>query len=274
MNEIMPLFDRACQLVEQGVPPQILDQAVAMSVVVMVFGIGLSVLGAKLAKPGLAATLAILGGAGGYAFARAAGVHPIIGAVVGAGMFGVIGALTFRAWVGVVTALVLSTVVLGAFGVDRLGPHLADFETAPPWSAGSTALAVDATMAADGTALVNQTPLEWLARFWDFATGRDVDLQLNSQLIGIGALVTGLFLGVIATRWMLILSTSILGTMLMAGGVMAFLTHCIPGTYQSFLGNPGIIGMGIGGFLVTSLILQTQLTRRGPSRENEPKSKS
>ena len=81
MNEIMPLFDRARQLVEQSAPPEILNQAVAVSVVVMVFGIGLSVLGAKLAKPGLAVTLAILGGAGGFVFARAAGVHPIIGAV-------------------------------------------------------------------------------------------------------------------------------------------------------------------------------------------------
>jgi hydrogenase-4 membrane subunit HyfE len=47
-----------------------------------------------------------------------------------------------------------------------------------------------------------------------------------------------------------------------------------PASYQSLHERPTLLGVGIGAFLLTSLIVQTLLTRKAPSKKQESKDKS
>ena len=88
------------------------------------------------------------------------------------------------------------------------------------------------------------------------------------------ALLTGLCLGIVAVRWALILATSLVGTVLVTTAAATLLTRSVPESYQAFQSNPGLVGVGVGGFLVTSLILQTMLSRKSPAAKGESAAKS
>ena len=278
MNDLAPILQQARAFIEHNVPVEMLQRTVALSILALIIGIGLSVLGAKMAKPALTTALALVGGVFGVAFAQLAGYSgmpgPVVGGAVGAVMFGIVGALTFRIWVGVVTAVVLSSIALGAFGYDRVIPHVAEFDGMVTWPTVTGASEFSVPSPQQQQVYRDRSPRQWAEEFWAFATGKDASLAVNGKLICLGALAAGLFLGVIAMRWMLILSTSVLGTVLVASSVATMITHSVPDAYQTILGHPGVVGMGVGGFLVTSLILQTLLTRKAPSTSEQSNAKS
>ena len=81
-------------------------------------------------------------------------------------------------------------------------------------------------------------------------------------------------MGLLAVRWALILSTSLLGTSLVTTGLATLLTQSVPDSYQAFQNNPKLVGIGIGAFLATSLVLQTMLSRRTSSDDGGDRSTS
>ncbi len=273
MTDLSPIVEHVRDFVVHSVPPGMQERAVVVAAVFLAVGIGLSVLGAKLARPVLTVFVASVGGLAGVFFARNAGFHEpvgqVIGGAVGMAMFGTVALLTFRIWVGVITALVLSTIALGSFGYDRLAPHVAEFEGVVKSSTVDGGQKYVIPTPAEQQSYRDRTPGQWAQEFWTFATGKDANLGVHSRLVGTGALAIGLFLGVVAMRWMLILSTSAAGTLLVTSGVATLVAHAVPGSYQAFARHPGILGMGIGAFMVTSLILQTLLTRKAPAEKAE-----
>ena len=87
-------------------------------------------------------------------------------------------------------------------------------------------------------------------------------------------MITGLLVGLLAARPTLILSTALLGTVLVVGSMVTLLTKFIPDSYQALVERPGLSGVAVGGFLVTSLILQSILTHKGKVPETKPSTKS
>lgn len=272
MTDLTPVIEHLRDLVGQNVPSEFLEQTVLIASGFLVAGIGMSVLGAKMAKPAMTTVLGLLGALGGVFFARQAGfhegLHQALGGLAGAVMLGTVAHLTFRLWVGVVSALVFSTLALGAFSSQRVYPHLKEFDgmvSQPTFTLPSPA---------QQAANIQPDFSEWAKDFWAFASERDRTLPINSQLVGFGAAAVGLFLGVVAVRWMLILATSILGTGLVTTAVATTVTYFAPGSEKTFLEHSGMMGMGVGAFLVSSLILQTLLTRKAPQSGQAAKGKS
>jgi len=273
MNDFAPILEQLRIFAEQQSNVDIIARAVPISIVSLVIGIGLSVLGAKLAKPGVTLLSAIVGGLVGVWFADAARVSQpvggVIGGLMGVAMFGTIAHLTFRIWVGVAAAVVLASLSLGTFGKQRILPHYADFASTDMRTAvDSVGFAVPT--AEERNVYLERTPREFAQQFWAFVNERDLTVELDGKLVAVAAAVAGLFLGVVAVRWMLILSTSIIGTVLVATGITALFDACFPGFYAALERNPDVTGMGIGAFLVTSLILQTLLTRKAPEGKKQP----
>ncbi|MCH7993263.1 MAG: hypothetical protein IIB57_02345 [Planctomycetes bacterium] len=269
MTDLTPIFEQVREFAVRYIPLEFQERTVAIAAMFLVGGVGLSVLGAKLAKPAMTTVLGLLGALGGVVFARNAGVHEAIGGLVGALMFATVSHLTFRLWVGVASALVLSTLALGAFSYQEVLPHYMEF-VSPAEGRQSFTLPSPEQQAAS----IQPEFKQWASDFWAFASQRDERLPINSQLVGFGAAALGLFLGVIAVRWMLILATSIVGTGLVTTAVATTVAHYSPGSEQTFLNNAGVMGMGVGAFLVSSLILQTLLTRKAPESGQEKKNKS
>jgi len=270
MHDLTPILDQVRTFLTQHVPAELMARTVLVPLALLLAGIGISVLGAKLARPAMTAAFSLLGAYAGVVFAGEAGYPAPLGGLVGAGMSATIAFLTFRLWVGVATAVVLSAVGLGAFSYQRVAPHLAEFDGRMAWTPAATTAEFAVPTPAEQQAYLDRDPREWIREFWSFVASKDASVPQNSRLLGIAAFAGGLFLGVIAVRWMLILCTSALGTGLVVTSLATLFAQFLGGSYQTLQNRPGVIGMAVGAFLVTSLIIQTLLTRKGPHRRVEP----
>ncbi len=252
--------------VHQSLPAAALDQAVLAALVALIAGIGLCVLGAKLAR--FALTCACITGGGYLGMALIApdmGLPSAACAVGGAVVVGAIGFLSFRLWVGLMAASLASALVLGAFSYQRVLPYLDDFNI------GGEAMALSSPAeyaqdfklaAAERIVEAKASTREALAEYWDFVKARDMKVVPHARSLGLGAALLGLFVGIVAMRFALILSTSFLGTMLVGSGVTGLLSGFSPGFYKAVAQHQSFATAALGMCFVISLILQARLTRK------------
>lgn len=273
-SEIASILERAQVFLEQHAPADVLQQTVPFAIVCMVAGIGLSVLGAKLARFGTTCGFVLLGAGAGIWLGRETGYSTPVCGVIGALMIGVIGHQTFRLWVGVVAAIVLSSAVMGVFGYQRLVPYVAEFDRLPAIVAADSAGSFDVPSPEQQQAYRDVSFGQWARELWDYVGQKDLQLERNGKALGALAVITGLCLGVVAIRWALILSTAIVGTSLVTMSIAMLTTRLAPESYRAFQDRPGIVGIGVGAFLVASLVLQTMLTRQAPAAKSERAAKS
>ena len=274
MNGIETILEQARLFAVQHAPTDALREAVPAALVLLVAGIGLSVLGAKLARFGVTSAFVVLGGVLGSRFGQEMGFQPLICVLVGAFLIGVIAYQTFRLWVGVGAAVVFSSLVLGTFGYQRLVPYVAEFQQGAQQPAIQSPITFAVPTPVEQQAYRERTPGQWAEEFWAFVTQGDANFAKNTKGLATVALLTGLCLGIVAMRWALILATSLVGTVLVTTAAATLLTQSVPESYQAFQNNPSLVGVGVGGFLVTSLILQAMLSRKGPSAKGESAAKS
>ena len=275
MNEIQQIVEQFRLFTEQHLPTGMLPHVAWGGVLFLAMGAGMCVLGAKLARWGITTAFVVVGGLIGAQFAEIAGFPAVPCVAIGAAAVGVIAFMTYRIWVGVAAAVVLLGIALGAFGYDRIVPHVQNFEPTTAWSAGQEA-------AGDFTLLtpeqqddyVNRTPEQWFRGLWSFVRERDAGAPRLFKAVGLAAVIMGLLIGVLAVRVTLILSTSIMGTLLVVSGLAALGQHFMPGVYQGSFNHPAIVGLMVGAFAISSIIVQTLLTRKAPSPPAEATAKS
>lgn len=270
MTNLETIVEQASTYVIQNVPPDLVARPALVAIAVLVAGVGVSVLGAKLARPGFTVFLAAIGASCGLWFSRQLGVQDLIGGLVGAAMVGTVAYVTYRMWVGLLVGLVLSSVALGALGYQRVVPHVSEFQKTTMVSPASFTLPT----AEQQDAYFERSPEVWMQKFWAFVTDRDTALESNGRVVGFGAAMIGLFLGVVAVRWTMILATSALGAALVTSSLMTISSTVFPGAYRSFLTHPGLMGVGVGAFMITSWIVQTLVTRKAPDADADASAKS
>ena len=270
-NGIETILEQAQAFFIQHAPVQALTSAVPFAIVCLVAGIGLSVLGAKLSRFGTACASALVGGAAGNYFAQQTGYPTLLCGLVGAVMVGIIGYQTFRLWVGLGVAFVVSTIALGAFGYQRVLPRVAEYEKIAPYAAahagGADTFALPSPEQQGAYRMPD--PAAWARDCWGYVTQQDAQAEPKAKAIALAAMVTGLCLGVLALRTALIVATSLVGTALVTTSIATVLTQSGSGSYQAFQNNPKWIGIGVGGFFVTSLLVQTLLTRKAPGNKDD-----
>lgn len=282
MNEIMPILEQFRTLLIQNAPVDAWTKSLPMLAVVLLAGVAVSVFGAKLAKFAVAAACGLAGAFFGAAIARETGFAVPPCAVIAGAMLAVVGYMTFRMWVGVITAGVLALLAISVFGHGRIDTHLAEFQQqeatvvqGPPVVFSETATASAPLSAADFIPPTLPNAGQSLQRFWSFLQSRDAILATQTKGVAVAAAMGGLFLGVVLVRIMLILSMSLIGTVLVVTSVFGLLASVFPTMLTSLQSNPTIMATGIGGLLVTSLIVQTLLTKGGESAvESSGKTKS
>jgi hypothetical protein len=273
-NEIASILERLRLFVEQHAPAELLQQAVPFAIVCLVAGVGLSVLGAKVARFGATGAFVLLGAYAGVLLGRETGYPlPVCGAV-GALMIGVIGHQTFRLWVGLVTASVLSLATLGVFSYQRVIPHIAEFEGLPPVVTTEEASSFELPSPEEQQAYRDRSIGRWAKDLWGYVVQQDVQVERNGKALAALAMLSGLCLGVVAVRWALILSTSVIGTALVTTAIGMLLARSAPDSYQAFQAQPGLVGAVVGAFLVSSLVVQVLLTRKAPSGKQDSSAKS
>jgi len=279
MDELANILDQTRQYAVsqlQGAPSEWVTNQVVAGIGLLLLGIGLSVFGAKFAKAGVTTGFVVLGGSFGHWFAGATNFPELICVLTGALLIGIIGFQTFKLWIGVGAAIVFSSVVMGAFGYNQLLPRVVEYQqtasTVAQTPEGTTNFTIPTTT--EQSNYLMKDPVVWAKNFWTFLTDRDVDTANNARAIGVVALLTGLCMGLIAVRLALILATSLVGTSMVSTGLATLMTHSVPDSYHACNKNPIMVGVAVGGFLVTSLVLQTLLSRKGSSDKAESKDHS
>lgn len=278
MTDLPSILDQLRLLITNHAPSAMAGHVVPTAIVFLIAGIGFSVLGAKLARFSLTAGLGVIGGVLGAAFGREF-VWPVPLCVLGGVIVvGSIGYLTFRLWVGVTAAAVVAAVVLSAFGYRQILPHVAEFNqtlAAPQAGVDMPALGPVAPSESQlATADAQPSPLQYATAFRDYLAQHVPVTARNATAIGIVALVTGLLLGLVAVRTTLIMSTSLIGTALVVFGLGTLLAQWTPSSYHASLAHPGAMAIGAGGFLLTSVVLQTLLTRQAATENSESRKQS
>lgn len=266
MTEIESILEAARSFAVQHAPAEALRGAVPAAIVLLVAGVGISVLGAKLARFGMTTVFVVVGGALGAMFAKEFNFAPVVCVLGGALLVGIIGFQTFRLWVGIGAAMVFSSAVMGTFGYQKVVPYLSEFRQQTQVQALESPIAFAVPSPAEQTAYRDRTPKQWAEEFWTYLTQRDAATAQNTKALSLVALLTGLCMGILAVRWALIIATSLIGTVLVTSAAATLLTNSVPESCQAFQQNPSLVGVGVGGFLVTSLILQTMLSRKSPAK--------
>jgi len=271
MDQIGSIVEQTRLFVVQHAPSDVLREAVPAGIVFLIAGIGLSVLGAKLSRPGITLAWGIFGAFVGAYVARLSGFPTVVCAAVGALMVGLIGYQTFRLWIGVAAALVFSSATLGVFGYQKVIPHVGEFERAIVLPSATVGGEFVLPTAEQQQAYRDPSPREWFQQFWSYVTQQDATVSPNSRALGIAALITGLCVGILATRWALIVATSLVGTAMVATGAATLMSHISGGeSIHALQKHPALMGVAVGGFLLTSIVLQAMLTRSGPKTEVKP----
>jgi hypothetical protein len=271
MEQYQPILDQIRLFVEQQVDPAYLTHTGATLAVVLSLGVGLSVLGAKLARFSLTCGFVIAGGLAGIYFSRLTDVMPAPCVLGGAALLGTIGYLSFRLWVGILAAVVVGAFVLGGFGYQRVSPHLSQFDPESVWSASEGTGEFSIPLTPDEQqAYRDRTPGQRLESFWTYVNEQDASLTRHGKAIGMAAVLAGMLIGLTAARFTLIVASSLVGTVLVVAGLGGVATSYAPSWYQAGFDNPGVLGAAMGAFLVASLIVQTLLTRNAPAAGQEP----
>lgn len=281
------------QFLTQHMPQGVTDKAGLGALGALVGGVFLCVLGAKLARVGMTLGWAAVGGAIGYKVAQVAGMPPAVGVLLFAAGIGAIGHLTYRIWVGLLTAGVITALVLGAFGYQRVAPRIAEYNARTPGislaatdgggtesaSSGGDA-SVSGGSAGDasgggstlGGGFTVPTTLEQaayrqgqirreLGEFWGFVKMQDLTVAAHAKALLATALVFGLLIGLSTIRLTLVLSTSLLGTLLVSSGVIGAINVMFPGFAVGAAQRPLINAAAMAVCLLISVILQVRLTR-------------
>jgi hypothetical protein len=269
IDQLADLLTQIAGFVRQHVPPEQLPRADLTAAGLALVGVLLSTLGAKLARPGVTLLFAGLGVVAAGTFLARLDLPPAARYVLAAVVFGVVGFAAFRLWVGLATGALLAAIAVGAYGSQRILP---DWE-----SYTETYTAASAEYVIPDEPIADRDPWESLAEssrdFWAHVTAQDTDLERNTLLIAAVAGIFGLVLGAIAVRFTLVVSTALLGTLLVVSGLGLGLHALSPEALARLPDHPKLVTGAVLGFLAASLILQTLLTRRPPQPRPAPAKK-
>ncbi len=269
LNEIL---EQARLFAEQHVPPEVFSQAVPAAIAVVAVGVLISVLGARLVRPVVTLAFALVGAAAAWRLSQhlappwPANIPAPVAITLGGLVAGLFGYALHRLWVGLLIAAVSASIALSAFGYYRILPEIPAYqELSNPTLADNDRTEFVLLDAADQAQYAQRDPQTWAKDFWAHLTARHADIGGKTAVVGAGAALVGLLLGLLATRGALILCTALVGTLSVLAGVSVVVARMAPEVHSSALQHPRLIAASWAGLLVCSLVLQGLLNRRPPA---------
>ncbi len=264
MDRVEGLARQFASLLGQVLPQEIVPSAVVTALLLLILGVGVSVLGAKFARWLLSIMFAVGGLILGLRVTQMLNL-PIAGALVGGLVVGCVGYLLHRLWVGMAAACLLASLAFSLFSVQYVLPRL----DALPASASPVELP---SVEGELEPLIPQSSQAALDAGWrKLKTDAEVlaheilDQEPRLRRVA-GAVVliaggVGLLMGIMFCRMTLILITSALGTLVIMGGIVLLGPAVGVDAYQSYEMSPHTAYATTLSFFVVSVVLQWILTR-------------
>lgn len=262
-DQVSQFIEQVQGLWESHVPAAYQVTALPAAVGMLVVGIGLSVLGARLARFGITCGFAAVGVLVALTFGSMTDVPLLALILIGVLVAGGIGFALFRLWVGLAAAAFLSAVTIAAYGGEVVVPHFLEYEQVCDFD--GTFVLPDPI--ADETADDALSDLEtWAHDFWLHVESQETDVNRRLLGVGLGAGLVGLLLGVLLPRFTLVVTSSVLGTVLVMAGLAGLASQLQANLPQAATQHARIVSAAGAVFLLASLLLQALLTRKAPPR--------
>ena len=265
MSSIQPILQQGQGWLAEQVPANWHASPVLVGIVVMAVGIALAFVGARFAR-NVTTTFFVLAGVGaGVGFGQTYSYSPALAGLLGAVLLGGIGYLAFRFWVALGLSTVLALLVFLTFGYLRVLPQVTGFEAHWTQLAGDGATNLHLTgEVAPGSADVGPAH-QWWAEFADYVRAHDVDAERVAVALVALAGLLGMLVGLLASRFALIVATSLGGTALLLLGVGTLVGPALSADYRLSAMHVTAAGVVLGAFLATSVFVQTLMTRPQPA---------
>ena len=260
MDRLAELARQLVDLVQQHVPADAIPPTVPTAVVLLFFGVGVSVLGAKFARWFITVFFAVGGLVAGLAVSQRMGISPPFTALVGCVVIGGLGYSLYRCLVGLGAGVFLTIVAFSVLSVQMVVPHLDQF---PNWT-GPVPVAA-ATEEGVGTA-EQAIEATWeqlkvdLHEFGNYIIQREPNLERYAGWAVAVAGIVGFLMGVFFCRMTLIVFCAAFGTFLITSGICLLQPNVLQ--TQSF--SPEMSSLTLLSFFAVSLVLQAILTRPEP----------
>jgi hypothetical protein len=260
MDRFAEFLKPLTELARQHVPTDAVPPWWFAAAVMLVFGVAVCVLGAKLARWFISVCFAAAGMAAGVKISAVTDISsPGPAALVGGLVVGGIGYMLHRLWVGVLAGCFAGLLVFGTYSSQKITPHLIEFNnsyqlrTIEDFHVG----------AADGQApKVDWDHLrEYLHEFGDYLEVSEPSALSWGGLSALGAAVVGFMLGAIFCRLTLILFTATFGALSVACGVALLGQGFGIDVYETCKLRPEISAAAVASFFLVSVGLQYHLTR-------------
>ncbi len=271
---LMIFMDRARQTLEWMVPPDLMPGAGLAGLILLAAGLFSGIFGVHYSRGILSAILGGLGFAIGFIAAGVFEIAPILGGLAGLLALASLGYYTHRLWVGAAVGLLASSIGLFAYGHDSVWPAFLDYEPNPAMiDQGEVAYELQSVSAQE--AYLNPRLLDYLEGFYQHLKDVQPQVSQNAAVISTLCLVAGFVLGVFLTRWALILSCALIGTVLVNLSLASFAEAFAPGAWTERLSqHPKAVLAFISTCFLLSVLIQFRITQQTtpPAPSEKPKS--
>lgn len=267
MDRFTAYAQQLAEVVQHLVPASALPPALPTAIVTLIFGVGICVLGAKLARWFTTVLIAVAGLMGGLWLSQRLGFSAPLSALIGALLLGGAAYVFHRLLVGLFTGAFLATVAFSVLSAETVIPHLVEFDktNSPPmvvtvedFHPGPSVVRPDAFAAGWDQAR------DYAQRFGEYLVAQEPNIKRNAALYVIGAGLLGVAMGLFLCRLTLILFTAAAGTSLIGSGLAvlgAYLGMDVTAACQS---RPEMSAIALAAFFIVSVVLQAVLTRPEP----------
>ncbi|MCH8968251.1 MAG: hypothetical protein IIA66_03930 [Planctomycetes bacterium] len=267
-------MDRAGQTVELLIPRDLMPGATMTGVALLAAGLFCGIYGAHYARGILSAILGGLGFAIGVIAARTFGIAPILGGLAGLLALASLGYYSHRLWVGVGVGLLASSIGLFVYGQDSIWPAFIEYKAEPVLTEpGDFEYALPS--AEQQETVLNPRLLAYLDGFYQHLREIQPQLTRNTAVLSTLCMIGGFAVGVLLTRWSLILSCAVIGTVLFNLSLATFADAFAPGGWTERLSlHPNATLAFISTTLVLSMLIQFRMTQQSSSATTAEKPKS
>jgi hypothetical protein len=262
MDQLAQYAQQIADLLRQHAPNGTLPPVAPTAIVALIFGVGICVLGAKLARWLITVAFAVGGLAAGLRLGGYFGVAPMYSSLVGAAMLGAVGFMMHRLWVGLFTGAFLASVAFGVLSTQVALPHLSEFEAQQRAAIAQTEVTqFEPGPVGDAVQAGWDRLIDYGKDFFQFVSSKHPAVEKWGPVSIIVAAGFGLLMGIFLCRSTLILFTAAFGTSLIGSGMTMLGGQFEIDMLKLFQERPGMSALALGAFFVFSVVLQTMLTR-------------
>ena len=271
---LVTFMDRAGQTVELLIPRDLMPGATMTGVALLAAGLFCGIYGAYYARGILSAILGGIGFAVGVIAARTFEIAPILGGLAGLLALASLGYYSHRLWVGVGVGLLASSIGLFVYGQDSVLPVVLDYEPEPVLAdTGDFEYALPSVE--EQQTILNPRFLAYWEGLLQHLREVKPHLTQNTAVLSTLFMIGGFAVGVLLTRWALILSCAVIGAVLFNLSLATFADAFAPGGWTERLSlHPNATLAFISTSLVLSMLIQFRMTQQSSSASTAEKPKS